>query len=143
MQVHIARCNDQYGRWGMEALTCSCFMFLQASKPMDLRTWSGYTPKRGQLDNAFPADRLVVYSFGLNLPQAVSESGIRSKVVRLQLKQLQRGLDEADGEGSEREQQQEGRGQRVRRGMGGEGTEEGLWDMGFSVFEGVAVTSSR
>jgi hypothetical protein len=72
----------------------------------------------------------------------------------LQLKQLQRELDRADGvdrEGSDREQQQqqqegeglEGRGQSVRRGMGGEGTDEGLWDMGFSVFEGVAVTSGR
>jgi hypothetical protein len=67
-QVHIALCNDQYGRRGMEALTRSCFMFLASSRPLNLATWPGYAPKRGQLDNTFPAERLVVYTLRLALP---------------------------------------------------------------------------
>jgi hypothetical protein len=62
----------------MEALTRSCFMFLASSRPLNLATWPGYAPKRGQLDNTFPAERLVVYTLRLALPQAVSELGTSS-----------------------------------------------------------------
>lgn len=148
LQVHIALCNDQYGRWGMEHLTRSCFMFLETSKPLDLRTWPGYTPKRGQLDNAFPADRLVVYTFGLSLPQAVSELGVRSRVMGLHLKQLQQGLCSAAdasagfGDRADNKQQEDGEVQSGGRVFAGaECAEEGLGDMGFSVFSGTAVAA--
>jgi hypothetical protein len=134
--VHIALCNDQYGRWGVEQLARSCFLFLQASKPLDLRSWPGYTPKRGQLDNAFPAERLVVYTFTLQLPQTCSQLAVRSRLLGLHQQQQsgaghgQKGgvwvgrLRKRGGQQEEDEQMQQ------------EDAEEGLGDMGFRVFPG-------
>ncbi|WIA10278.1 hypothetical protein OEZ85_010473 [Tetradesmus obliquus] len=68
MKLHIALCLDQYGRWGMDGLARSCFLFLQQSRQIHLADWPGYTPRRGLLDGAFPTDRAVVYTFGLALP---------------------------------------------------------------------------
>ncbi|WIA30335.1 hypothetical protein OEZ86_000422 [Tetradesmus obliquus] len=68
MKLHIALCLDQYGRWGMDGLARSCFLFLQQSRQIHLADWPGYTPRRGLLDGAFSTDRAVVYTFGLALP---------------------------------------------------------------------------
>lgn len=150
--MHVALCNDQYSRWGLEQLARSSFLFLEASRPLNLRSWPGYTPKRGQLDGSFPADRLMVYSFALHLPQAVSTLAVRQKVL-LQAQQQQQGVTSglSDVQQQEREQEVAGRLQRggvvVRWGdeesSSDDGGEEGLGDMGFSVFSGVAVLAGR
>jgi hypothetical protein len=72
--VHIALCNDQFSRWAMEGLCRDAMLFLAASRPLDLRQWPNYTPKRGQQNQAFPVDRMVVYSLALQLPAHVGPS---------------------------------------------------------------------
>lgn len=62
----------------MDTISRQNFLFLEASKPLDLSSWPGYRPKRGQLDTAFPAERLVVYTFALHLPQTCSELAVKS-----------------------------------------------------------------
>lgn len=166
--MHIALCNEQYGRWGMEALSRSCFMFLEASKPLNLQSWPGYSPKRGQLDNAFPADRCVVYTFGLHLPQACSELAVKSRVLGVHLQQLHRRAQAADGDGAagrsakQRQQQRAGDQQQEEDGMWGSGSrvvgaqdstdaargdgaaaEEGLGDVGLPLLPGLEEVLGR
>jgi hypothetical protein len=133
--VHIALCNDQYGRWGVEQLARSCFLFLQASKPLDLRSWPGYTPKRGQLDNAFPAERLVVYTFALQLPQTCSQLAVRSRLLGLHLQQSTAGQGQKAGAWVGRLRKRGGQ-QEEDEQLQQEDAEEGLGDMGFRVFPG-------
>jgi hypothetical protein len=46
VQLHIALCLDQYGRWGMDALARNSFLFLQQSRQIHLADWPGYNPRR-------------------------------------------------------------------------------------------------
>jgi len=158
----VALCNDQYSRWGLEQLARSSFLFLEASRPLNLRSWPGYTPKRGQLDGSFPADRLMVYSFALHLPHAVSALAVRQKVLlhaQQQQQRQQQGVTSSlsDVQRQEQEQEQEQQQQQAGRQQRGgvvvrwgddesssdDGGEEGLGDIGFSVFSGVAVLAGR
>ena len=52
----------------MEGLSGHAFLFLSTSKLLSLRAWLPYVPKRGQADDSFPCERLVVYSLRLQLP---------------------------------------------------------------------------
>lgn len=84
LQVHVALCLDQYGRWGVDQIARDNFLFLMRSKPFNVSDWRGYVPRRGLLDGGFPVDRAVVYSFGLRLP-LVHAPSTKALGVRLRL----------------------------------------------------------